>query len=97
MSVTKKDAQRNAKGGTVARIRRRARFPVFFPVRPSNIADEWTWAPYNVWWLIILMATYFTVFFVPFDVAFSRETTGPYHFHALFVSRLSPTADVFTR
>ena len=76
--VSKQPEGRSAKGGgAVARVKRKARsFPLFYPVRPSNIGDEWSWAPYNVWWLIILLATYFTVFFVPFDVAFSRETTG---------------------
>lgn len=54
------------------------RFPVFFPPRVAFIRDEWTWSPYNVWWLLIICATYFTVLFVPFDVAFSRETTGTY-------------------
>lgn len=51
-------------------------FPVFYPVRAATIADEWSWKPYNVWWLIIIFATYFTVFFVPYDIAFNRETTG---------------------
>jgi hypothetical protein len=52
------------------------KFPLFYPVRPAHVAEEWHWSPYTVWWVIILAATYFTVFFVPYEVSFTRETYG---------------------
>jgi hypothetical protein len=60
--------------------------PVFTPMRPAHMAEEFTWTPYNVWWLIVVMATYFTLVFVPFDIAFSKQGGGVFPTRSLLAS-----------
>lgn len=52
------------------------RFPVFLPMGAEEFTGRISCTPYNAWWVAIVLATYFTVLFVPFDIAFSKVDGG---------------------
>ena len=73
------------------------RFPVFLPIGAEELPGEMNWTPFNVWWIIVVFATYFTLLFVPFDIAFANERAGePTHaavMVTIFSRRIKGTPD----
>lgn len=67
------------------------RFPVFLPIGAEDFTGSISWTPYNSWWIVIVLATYFTVIFVPFDIAFSKDRGG-----APFRAAMSTPTDPLT-
>lgn len=53
------------------------RVPVFVPQSPTELFKSFRWSGYSVWWLFMVGATYFTLLFVPFDMAFSPYGARP--------------------
>jgi hypothetical protein len=44
------------------------------PVFTNPLSEKhWTWTPYKFWYIWIQLLTVFTMYFVPFDIAFSEH------------------------
>jgi hypothetical protein len=44
------------------------------PVFTNPLSEKhWTWTPYKFWYIWIQLLTVFTIYFVPFDIAFSEH------------------------